>query len=251
MLQSLDDLRGGAGADVGVDQRLLEPLPGLVVEVAEEAWRGAQASAPRASCAGSRAGGERSRGAAARARPPRPGGGAPLFVDEEVVPVAGHGSGGEYERWSSSAPSPPAAPTARALLTAMEQEMFELITRCPGGCRAGRPAPKDLEPPAGGSVPRWGRTGSRSRAAAWCAMGPGVAEIKRMYVVPEARRRGHARRLLKALEDGARALGYERVRLDTGARQPHARALYASAGFTPIPDYNREPEGRVLGREGP
>ena len=31
----------------------------------------------------------------------------------------------------------------------------------------------------------------------------GSGEIKRMYVVPAARRRGHARRLLGALEDAA------------------------------------------------
>ena len=36
LLELLDDLRGRAGADVGVDQRLLEALPGLLVEVALE-----------------------------------------------------------------------------------------------------------------------------------------------------------------------------------------------------------------------
>ena len=66
----------------------------------------------------------------------------------------------------------------------------------------------------------------------------GVAEIKRMYVVPDARGRGLARRLLGALEDAARELGYARVRLDTGPQQPHARSLYLSAGYTPVPNYN-------------
>lgn len=75
------------------------------------------------------------------------------------------------------------------------------------------------------------------------------AEIKRMYVVPDARRRGHARRLLAALEDAARELGYERVRLDTGARQPHARALYEAAGFQPIPDYNDNPKAAYWGEK--
>src|SRR5437763_15805218 len=36
-LERPDDLRGGAGAHVRVDQRLLEPLPGLLVEVLEHA----------------------------------------------------------------------------------------------------------------------------------------------------------------------------------------------------------------------
>jgi GNAT superfamily N-acetyltransferase len=66
-----------------------------------------------------------------------------------------------------------------------------------------------------------------------------TGEIKRMFVAPEARGRGVARALLAALEETARGLGYERVRLDTGAKQPHAQALYASAGYAAIPDYNR------------
>ena len=69
-------------------------------------------------------------------------------------------------------------------------------------------------------------------------LGDGLGEIKRMYVLPEARGRGLARRLLYALEDAARALGYTRARLDTGPAQPGARRLYESAGFVSIPDYN-------------
>jgi GNAT superfamily N-acetyltransferase len=62
-----------------------------------------------------------------------------------------------------------------------------------------------------------------------------------MYVVPEARGRGAARELLGALEDAARALGYARVRLDSGPGQPHARTLYESAGYQEIADYNGNP----------
>ena len=69
-------------------------------------------------------------------------------------------------------------------------------------------------------------------------LAPGRGEVKRMYVTEAARGRGHARRLLIALEDAARALGHTHLRLDTGPRQPHARALYLSAGYVPIPDYN-------------
>jgi len=66
----------------------------------------------------------------------------------------------------------------------------------------------------------------------------GSAEIKRMYVVPEARSRGAGRALLCALEDAARALGYERVRLDSGPEQRHGQALFASSGYTEIAPYN-------------
>ncbi len=67
---------------------------------------------------------------------------------------------------------------------------------------------------------------------------PGVGEIKRMYVVPAARGRGHARRLLEALEEAGRSLGLDRLRLDTGPKQPRARALYEGAGYRSIADYN-------------
>jgi GNAT superfamily N-acetyltransferase len=76
-----------------------------------------------------------------------------------------------------------------------------------------------------------------------------TAEIKRMYVVPEARGRGAARALLGALEDAARELGYVRARLDTGVSQPHARALYESAGYTAIPDYNGNPYAGYWGEK--
>lgn len=66
----------------------------------------------------------------------------------------------------------------------------------------------------------------------------GVGEIKRMYVVPAARRRGHARRLLAALEDAAREVGLVRVRLDTNAQQPEALLLYEATGYAEIADYN-------------
>lgn len=65
-----------------------------------------------------------------------------------------------------------------------------------------------------------------------------AGEIKRMYVVPEARGRGLGRTLLAALEDLVRDLGYEIARLDTGAKQPRAKLMYERAGYTEIPDYN-------------
>jgi GNAT superfamily N-acetyltransferase len=68
-----------------------------------------------------------------------------------------------------------------------------------------------------------------------------TAEIKRMYVVPEARGRGLGRRILKRLEGGARKAGYGHVRLDTGDKQPEALRLYRSAGYREIPDYNGNP----------
>jgi GNAT superfamily N-acetyltransferase len=60
---------------------------------------------------------------------------------------------------------------------------------------------------------------------------PGVTEIKRMFVSAAARRRGHGRALLAALERIAGGLGATRVRLFTTEVLVEARALYASAGY--------------------
>jgi GNAT superfamily N-acetyltransferase len=65
----------------------------------------------------------------------------------------------------------------------------------------------------------------------------GVGEVKRMYVRPDARGRGVARALLAALEAEAAGLGYRRLVLETGDRQPEAMALYETAGWTPIEAY--------------
>ncbi|MEE1842909.1 MULTISPECIES: GNAT family N-acetyltransferase [unclassified Streptomyces] len=61
----------------------------------------------------------------------------------------------------------------------------------------------------------------------------GDAELKRMFVIPEGRGNGLARRILAALEDDARATGRVRMVLETGDQQPEAIALYASSGYAP------------------
>lgn len=68
-------------------------------------------------------------------------------------------------------------------------------------------------------------------------VGADACEIKRMYVRSEARGRGVSRALLAGLEAEATRLGYRRVVLETGVRQPEALALYESAGYTPIGAY--------------
>ena len=66
-----------------------------------------------------------------------------------------------------------------------------------------------------------------------------TGELKRMYVVPGHRGRGIARSLLKALESLAAEMGYDRLRLATGARQPEAIALYESSGYERIAPYGK------------
>ena len=68
-----------------------------------------------------------------------------------------------------------------------------------------------------------------------------AAEIKRVFLRPQARGHGAGRALMEALEDAARGLGYERVRLDTGDQQPEALGLFRALGFRETADYNGNP----------
>ena len=61
-----------------------------------------------------------------------------------------------------------------------------------------------------------------------------TAEIKRMYVVPTARRNGIARRILVELQRHAQAFSYRAIRLETGIHQPEAQRLYESVGYRSI-----------------
>ncbi|XRQ09543.1 GNAT family N-acetyltransferase [Actinomadura welshii] len=59
----------------------------------------------------------------------------------------------------------------------------------------------------------------------------GTAEIKRMYVVPEARGTGVASRILRTLEDHAWRLGIGTLVLATGTEQPDAMRFYEREGY--------------------
>lgn len=85
-------------------------------------------------------------------------------------------------------------------------------------------------------------------------LGERRAELKRMYVVPEARGRGVASALLTELERTAVALGVRELVLETGARQVDALRLYERAGFVPVPafgPYANSPLSTCLGKRLP
>jgi GNAT superfamily N-acetyltransferase len=78
-----------------------------------------------------------------------------------------------------------------------------------------------------------------------------VAEIKRMYVVPSARRHGLGRCVLARLEQLALDVGARRVVLETGRRQPEAMRLYESCGYARIDGfghYRDEPDSVSYGK---
>src|SRR5579859_5126228 len=67
------------------------------------------------------------------------------------------------------------------------------------------------------------------------------AEIKRMWIAPQARGLGLGRRLLETLEACAVAHGAEVAHIETSAVLTEALALYRSAGWVEVPAFNAEP----------
>jgi DNA-binding MarR family transcriptional regulator len=69
----------------------------------------------------------------------------------------------------------------------------------------------------------------------------GAPEIKRMWIDDGVRGLGVGRRLLASLEDEARQRGHRVVRLETNRSLTEAIALYRSAGYDEVEDFNGEP----------
>jgi len=67
----------------------------------------------------------------------------------------------------------------------------------------------------------------------------GTGEVTRVFVMPEARRRGVGQRLLEAVEAAAREQEVTRLRLDTGRHLNEARRLYARNGYREVPPFNQ------------
>jgi ribosomal protein S18 acetylase RimI-like enzyme len=133
----------------------------------------------------------------------------------------------------------PEEPPASELLAAMRTE---LIGAYDNASRLDNPPllPGELRAPGGAYFV--GYDGLRAVAGGGLRrLGDGVAEIKRMYVRPEARSRGVAAALLRTLEEAAVAMGYASTRLDTGPKQVTAQRLYRGAGYAEIAPYNDNP----------
>lgn len=95
-------------------------------------------------------------------------------------------------------------------------------------------------------------TGEPVGCGALRRIGPGIGEIKRMYVAPASRGYGVGRRLLSELERYGRRLGLNRLVLETGERQPEAIGLYERAGFARIDrfgPYLHSPASVCLGKD--
>ena len=135
---------------------------------------------------------------------------------------------------------------ARELFTAMWAEVDEIY---------GNDAPSGPELP-GMNVPRavfmMARDGSE--AVGCGAIRPfteTVAEVKRIYVVPQRRGQQIARQIMLTLEQFARENGFSETWLETGLRQPAAIRLYENLGYTRIAgfgDYKDDPLSICFGK---
>jgi GNAT superfamily N-acetyltransferase len=138
------------------------------------------------------------------------------------------------------------APESVELIEAVQQEYVMRY----GGRDVTELAVAEFAPPQGIFV--IGRDAGQPVACGGVRLvGPRVGELKRMYVVPGARRRGIARAMLGHLEREARQLGATRLRLETGLHQPEALELYASSGYVdgePFGHYAGAPLARHLAK---
>src|SRR5690606_29057157 len=81
------------------------------------------------------------------------------------------------------------------------------------------------------------------------ALGPGICEMKRLYVDPAARGLKLGRRLAEAIMAAGRRLGSRVVRLDTTRRVPEANRLYERVGVRDTPPDIHKPLPDVRYRE--
>ena len=130
---------------------------------------------------------------------------------------------------------PYGSPVSRPLTDAQAAELVERYGGLEGA--GAEPEPEQFDDPDGYFlVARL--DGSPVGCAGICRCeGNETAELRRMYVAPEARGMGIARSLLTVLEQKACELGYRTLRLETGPEQPEAVHLYETGGFAVIPNF--------------
>ncbi|MBS4752710.1 bifunctional helix-turn-helix transcriptional regulator/GNAT family N-acetyltransferase [Nocardioides sp. zg-ZUI104] len=136
----------------------------------------------------------------------------------------------------------PAHPSAAE---AVRHYVTELDTRFPGGFATGGPDPAEpgatyVVATADGAPVAYG--GIRPVPE----VGPGAAEVKRMWVHGEWRGAGLGARMLRHLEDLAAQQGFGRVVLDTHATLTEAIALYERSGYRQVERYNDNPYAQVF-----
>ena len=144
---------------------------------------------------------------------------------------------------ASSVEIAPADPTSRDARHCLDQYFAEIGARFAGGFdrdRDGACHIEDFKPP-GGCMLLARLFAEPMGCGAMRVVGPGIGEIKRMWVSPRARGLGIGRRLLAELERVVKRRRLRVVRLDTNESLGEALRLYRSAGYREIPRFNDNP----------
>jgi GNAT superfamily N-acetyltransferase len=133
-------------------------------------------------------------------------------------------------------PADPRSAEVEALLAAYVEEMAAIFDY---QTSRGMPTrPEDFDPGRGRFLVVRDDDGSALGCGGVRLLDPATAEVKRMWLHPDARGRGLGRDLLTALELAAVELGAGRGVLDTFEVLGPALALYRSAGWLEVPAYN-------------
>jgi putative acetyltransferase len=179
-----------------------------------------------------------------------------FLTDEEVAEWEKLGHPAETETAGSSAAAGAAAlPVSVAAELAEQPEVHALLRQSDAYFASLYPTESNhLVDAAALSVPNVRFVVARSGGAAiGCGAlvlgSDGEAELKRMFVAPEARGRRIGSQILEALESAGKAKGVRVIRLETGVRQPESLALYRRHGYTergPFGKYERDPLSRYF-----
>ncbi len=101
--------------------------------------------------------------------------------------------------------------------------------------------PGKYAPPKGQIYLARNATGIAQASGAFRPFKDTTCEIKRLYVLPEARGHRLGNKLIEAVLTGARGAGYTSAVLDTADFMGAAQKLYAGFGFKDIPKYYENP----------
>jgi GNAT superfamily N-acetyltransferase len=129
---------------------------------------------------------------------------------------------------------------AQGLIAELQGEYTERY----GGPDATPVDPDEFEPPHGAFFVAH-REGQLVGCAGMRRHSATDVEVKRMFVRRPFRGRGWSRTLLTLIEAEARALGFQRIVMETGLQQPEAMGLYESSGYDPIPGFGHYADSPV------
>jgi DNA-binding MarR family transcriptional regulator/GNAT superfamily N-acetyltransferase len=231
------DLRARLGLDSGYVSRLLRALEGEGLVEAQPAARDGRVRQVALTAAGRREVEELDRRSDAFAISVL----APLDAGQRTRLAAAMAEVERLLRASAVeiAPAAPGSADARFCLDAYFRELTRRFEVGFDPARSISATAEELTPPAGLFLLAH-LEGQPVGCGALKVNAQGIGEVKRMWVAPDARGLGLGRRLLEALEQAARGLGIDTLRLETNRTLAEAQALYRRCGYAEVAPFNDE-----------